>query len=121
MKTEIQVDIRYQWSRTHSPKHKNYLLIEQKAQLIIKGQNNKGTSIKIKDNKIEDEIYKDYETESISPVTRSDDYSFIKDSMEKSNIATNDYEYFRVIFANGFEIVCKTFKEFEDIVSKSNK
>ena len=116
MNMDIQTKITYCWSRTHQS-NVNYLLIEQKAQLTIVGQWKQGNSISIIKNTLGDSVDKGYVTEQkVDNSTNSSDITFVKESIEFGKTMTNPYKYFRVVFANGMEIVCTTFKEVEDFL-----
>ncbi len=96
------------WSRTHCGLN-NYLTIEQTKYLII---GNKATVIKGgKIAKLVDDYnvdaYKQYKTEEVF-----DKNHHVFDSMNPNNVAVKDYKYFKVIFANGNEIIVKDFNEF---------
>lgn len=104
-KPTVEPIIAYQWSRTHA-NWNTYLTIEQKAFIIV---NN--SIIEVKSGKIGD-IPKYVEIQELAKRTDAYDFTAVKESMSKENIATNDYTHFRVILANGREIICSSYAEF---------
>lgn len=119
MKTEIKLNVHYRWSRIHSPKL-NYLTIEQSATIFIEGQNKQNTSVNVKNNNLTNKVNVGYESESKFSNLEHDNTEFVKECMDKSNVATDKYKYFRVIFANGYEIVCTDYDEFLSILENKS-
>lgn len=114
MKTSIDLKVVYTWSRMHSNRN-NFLTITQVAHVLIPGTPITDNSVTITGNKIT-ELKNGYKTEELKDKnTHSLNASFIKECMV-DNIATKSYKYFKVIFANGSEIVCTSYEEFGEII-----
>lgn len=61
----------------------------------------------------------EYEARNFSDEYKSfgQSFEFIEDSMRSDNVATNKYKYFKVVFANGVEIICTSFKDLQSQIS----
>lgn len=103
----------YKLSRTHGG-NRNYLLISQSK--IVKFDHNNAveydpTSKTL--NVLEDYLVKDIKDNSKEAEENLLNY-LEKDAMSPDNLATNKYSYFRVILADGRDIICTGFKDFKE-------
>ncbi len=98
------------WSRCHSP-GRNYLLIEEEIQI----QTTYKTGVKYSQSRGQSDL-ESYEFDK-SDMMRAD--KFIENCMSPANVATKEYEYFRVLYANGTDIICKNHKEFKQILKQT--
>ncbi len=107
MKKEVKK--RYTWKRTHNPKV-NYLLIQEELHLVVED----GEVTYFSSNfTLTDSALKDV----LDSFAKQNDYSFVEDSMNLTNPATNDYKYFLVRLADGREIICANYNEFLDLIN----
>lgn len=115
--SEITPVMRYSWSRSHCGGH-NYLTIEQTIYMTLNG-----TASVVKKGKIVDKELKSYDLAAINEMRTEDDLTsekhMIFESMSPTNTATKHYKHFRIIFANGRELIVSNYKEFLEIVTGS--
>ncbi|MCK9417481.1 hypothetical protein M0Q97_12645 [Candidatus Dojkabacteria bacterium] len=97
--------------RTHRVNGNNYLLIYEVVR--IKTKHDSGFSYSCEEG--QKELKHEYELDFKN---QEQNFDFIKESMSSENVATNKYKYYRIIFANGLDIICQTFEEFHDFINK---
>ena len=95
------------WSRCHSP-NCNFLLIEET--IYIQTNHKSGISYSKSYGQKDLELYE-------LDKNQTDPAAFIEDCMSDNNVAVKDYKYYRVLFANGADIICKDYAEFVEILN----
>ena len=106
IKTEYIPKIISIWSRCHSP-NCNYLLIEETVHI----QTDYKSGVKYSKS-YGQKILESYELDK----DNSNPEAFIKNCMSDDNVAVKDYAYYRVSFANGSDVICKSYKEYLTLI-----
>ena len=110
--TNLNKITQYKLSRTHSP-NTNYLIITQ-CEIVKFDYKN---AVEYNPYHKTTRILKDYEVEAVksdnSSISEERLLTYLEDDvMKKSNVATNEYKYFRIILSNGADIICTDYKSF---------
>lgn len=98
--------------RSHRVNGCNYLLIYE----VIKIKTKHDSGFSFSQVEGQKELKHSYELDFKN---KEQSFDFIKESMSPENVATNNYQYYRILFANGLDIICQSFQEFLDIINKS--
>jgi hypothetical protein len=93
------------WSRSHQGS-RNYCLIEQEVQILYNYKH--GTAYSHLGGL---KILQDYQIDT-NREPKAEDYDYIRDTMSPKNQACKDYTYFRVVLANGTDLICRSWEEF---------
>jgi hypothetical protein len=108
---DIDLIIKRKWSRSHQS-NRNYLLIEEQLEIIYKQINKPKRGFNLNtDKQLASYDLPEKETQS-QENNIFDDKHFIYDCLDPSNSATNDYKFYRIVFANGYEIICTSWENF---------
>lgn len=108
LNTKYKPNILSIWSRCHSS-NCNYLLIEETVHI----QTSHKSGIKYSQS-YGQQVLESYELDK----DNRDSQDFIKRSMSKSNVAVKEYSYYRVLYANGLDIICQSYEEFLKLIEE---
>lgn len=113
---EITTTIHRKWSRSHGGKHPNFLMIEETAYSYTLGV--------MTDLNKRAVVAQGYEVDSLKSLKSEnvfDTNHWIYECMDPKNVATKDYKYYMISFANGRQIICQSWDEFLTIMREEEE